>query len=181
MYVFVPFVAVCSFRECHSIFVLCLEERDIVFYACVCQACLSSRNQRHITIAACVSMHICSIHWRRGYYVVHLCVCHICNVWVCWLGLVVLEPSSTHYEKIRRHCPSYLTRSWIFLLGFCVKLRKASISFVMSVRPSAWSNSIPTGRIFIKFDTWVFFANLLNRFRFHWTRDRITPTLHQYQ
>jgi len=32
------------------------------------------------------------------------------------------------------------------------KLRKATVSFVMSVRPSAWNNSAPTGRLFMKFD-----------------------------
>jgi len=42
------------------------------------------------------------------------------------------------------------------LLGAFAKLRKATISFVMSVRlsghPSVWNNSTPTGRIFMKFD-----------------------------
>ena len=37
--------------------------------------------------------------------------------------------------------------------------RKATISFVMSVRLSAWNNSTPTGRIFTKFDIWGFFEN----------------------
>ena len=32
------------------------------------------------------------------------------------------------------------------------KMRKAAISFVMSVRPPTWNNSAPTGRIFMKFD-----------------------------
>ena len=40
------------------------------------------------------------------------------------------------------------------------KLRKATIGFVMSVRPhvrlSAWNNSDPTGRIFMKFDMSIF-------------------------
>ena len=45
-------------------------------------------------------------------------------------------------------------------LGAFVKWRKATISFVMSVCPSAWNNSAPTERIFMKFDTWVFFKNL---------------------
>jgi hypothetical protein len=31
------------------------------------------------------------------------------------------------------------------------KLQKATVSFVMSVRPSAWNNSTPTRRIFMKF------------------------------
>jgi hypothetical protein len=35
-------------------------------------------------------------------------------------------------------------------LGAFAKLRKATISFVISVRLSAWNNSAPTGRIFKK-------------------------------
>jgi len=38
------------------------------------------------------------------------------------------------------------------LLGVFAELRKANISCLMSVRPSAWSNSAPTGRVFMKFD-----------------------------
>jgi hypothetical protein len=42
------------------------------------------------------------------------------------------------------------------LLGAFAKLAKATISFVMSVRPSvcpsAWNNSVPTVRMFMKFD-----------------------------
>jgi hypothetical protein len=37
-------------------------------------------------------------------------------------------------------------------LGAYAKLQKAAISFVMYVRLSAWKNSAPTGRIFVKFD-----------------------------
>ena len=37
-------------------------------------------------------------------------------------------------------------------LGAFEKLLKATVSFVMSVCPSAWTNSVPTGRISIKFD-----------------------------
>jgi hypothetical protein len=43
-----------------------------------------------------------------------------------------------------------------FLMAFSQNLRKATISFVMSVCPSvrlsAWNNSAATGRIFMKFD-----------------------------
>ena len=46
------------------------------------------------------------------------------------------------------------------LLGAFAKLRKATISLVMSVRPSARNNSPATGRIFMKFDIWVFLENL---------------------
>ena len=43
------------------------------------------------------------------------------------------------------------------LLGAFAKLRKATITFVMSVRLSTWNNSTPTGRILIKFDSYAFF------------------------
>jgi hypothetical protein len=54
-------------------------------------------------------------------------------------------------------------------LGAFARLRKATISFSShpsvcpSVRPSAWNNSAPTGRIFMKLDLWVFFENLLRK------------------
>jgi len=55
----------------------------------------------------------------------------------------------------------------LMLLGSFAKLRKATISFVMciclSVRPSEWNNSAPTGRIFMKFDIWSFLENLLRK------------------
>jgi hypothetical protein len=34
----------------------------------------------------------------------------------------------------------------------------------MSVSLSAWNNSAPTGRIFLKFDIWVFFENISRKF-----------------
>jgi len=37
-------------------------------------------------------------------------------------------------------------------LGPFPKLRKATVSFAMSRRPSAWKNWAPTGRVFMKFD-----------------------------
>jgi hypothetical protein len=43
------------------------------------------------------------------------------------------------------------------VLGAFAELRKATISFVMSVRPSAWNNLAPTGQIFMKFGIWLFF------------------------
>jgi len=65
------------------------------------------------------------------------------------------------------------------------KLRKATISFVMPVRPSdrpsvrvsAWNNSAPSGLIFNKADIWVFFENKSRHFKFYWNRARITGTL----
>jgi hypothetical protein len=57
-------------------------------------------------------------------------------------------------EVQKYHCSPTL------LLGAFANLRKASISFVMSVRPSACNNSAPTGRIFMKFDFWIFFRKI---------------------
>jgi hypothetical protein len=44
-------------------------------------------------------------------------------------------------------------------LGSFAKLREATISFVMSVCPSAWNNTTSTGGIFMEFDIWVYFEN----------------------
>jgi len=43
------------------------------------------------------------------------------------------------------------------VLGAFAKLQKATTSFVMSVIPSAWNNSVLTERIFINLDISVFF------------------------
>jgi hypothetical protein len=60
------------------------------------------------------------------------------------------------------------SKAWLqHVLGAFSKSRKESISFSMSVRPSvrpsAWNNSAPTGQIFIKFDTWVFFEKHVDK------------------
>jgi len=57
-------------------------------------------------------------------------------------------------------------REYVIFTGALVKLRKATVSFVMSVRPSARNNSALTGRIFMKFDIGVFFESLQRKFRF---------------
>ena len=43
-----------------------------------------------------------------------------------------------------------------FLCAFA-QIRNAIVSLIMTVRPSSWNNSAPTGRIFIKFDVWLLF------------------------
>jgi hypothetical protein len=58
------------------------------------------------------------------------------------------------------------------------KLSKATISCVMSVRPSAL-NSFPTARISIKFDIWFILQNSREIFKFHSNVTRITVTLHE--
>ena len=53
-------------------------------------------------------------------------------------------------------------------------LRKATISFVLSVCLSAWNNSAPAGRIFTEFVVLVFFENLLRKSKFHSIMAKIT-------
>jgi hypothetical protein len=48
----------------------------------------------------------------------------------------------------------------MLILGAFAKYRKATISFVMFVRPSARNNSAPTGWIIVEFYIWVFFRNI---------------------
>jgi hypothetical protein len=62
------------------------------------------------------------------------------------------------------------------------KLRRATISFVMyvrpSVRPCTWNDSAPTGRIFVKFHICRFFLeNMSRNITFHSTLNIITGTL----
>jgi len=70
----------------------------------------------------------------------------------------------------------------IFSLGAFSNLRKATVSFVLSVRLSAsTNNSAPTAGIFMKFYIWAFFENLSRKFKFHQNLTRITGTLHEDQ
>ena len=66
-------------------------------------------------------------------------------------------------------------------LGLFAKLRKATVSFVTSIRPSAKKKSAPTTRIFKKFDISVFLENLLRNFKVRYNLTRITGTLHDDQ
>ena len=54
-----------------------------------------------------------------------------------------------------------------FLLGASAEVRKATVSFFMSVRPSAWYNLTPTGRIFMKFYISFPSENLSGKFEFN--------------
>jgi hypothetical protein len=58
------------------------------------------------------------------------------------------------------------TNFQVFYQADSQKLRKVTVSFVMSVRPFARSSAILTGRIFIKFDSWVFFEILLRKLKY---------------
>ena len=89
-----------------------------------------------------------------------------------WRGLVPL----TYYPL--------LVLLFLFFLGAVAKLRKETVSFVMSVRPSVCPHGTtrnPTGRIFVQFDIWVYLYILLRKFNFHYNATRITSNLHEDQ
>ena len=44
-----------------------------------------------------------------------------------------------------------------YFFGAFEKFRKATIRFIMSVRPSAWNDPTPNGRMFMKFHICIFF------------------------
>jgi hypothetical protein len=69
----------------------------------------------------------------------------------------------------------------MLLLGAFVKLRKVTIRFIMSVRPSTFHSSAPNGWIFMKFNTWVFLKNLSQKFVFHLNLTRMIDTLQEVQ
>ena len=64
--------------------------------------------------------------------------------------------------------------------GAFVKLRNATISFVMCVCPHG-TTRLPLERVCLKFNIWVFFENLSRKFKFHYNRTKITGTLHEDQ
>jgi len=57
-------------------------------------------------------------------------------------------------------------------LGAFVKLRQATISVIVSM--VTWNYSIPTLRIFMKFDVSIFIDNLSIRFKFHLNLTKMT-------
>jgi hypothetical protein len=51
----------------------------------------------------------------------------------------------------------------------------------LSISPSAWNNSAPTGQISIKFDISVLLENLSRKLKLHYNWTRIKGTLHEKQ
>jgi hypothetical protein len=79
----------------------------------------------------------------------------------------------THVSEGYPYCPVFL--------GAFAKLRKATISFIMFVRPHVSDNSTSSLRIFKESDISVFLAKLLRKFKFHYNRTRIRGTLNEDQ
>jgi hypothetical protein len=64
------------------------------------------------------------------------------------------ELNHTSINAARVYAPYH-----ICILRRVREIAKSDNSFI-SVRPPAWNNSAPTGRIFMRFDIWPFFENL---------------------
>jgi len=69
------------------------------------------------------------------------------------------------------------------LAAFVRSVRKISKSdyWLRHVFISVWNSAAPTGRGFMKFESWVFFENLSRKLKFDWNLRRITGTLNAYQ
>jgi hypothetical protein len=82
------------------------------------------------------------------------------------------------YFRVREYTPIITLLEVVLLCAFA-KLRKASVSFVVSlwpsvclsvrtsVRPSAWHNSVAIGQIFMKFDIWGYSKNMSRKSKFY--------------
>jgi len=79
---------------------------------------------------------------------------------------------SAHFRRVRKIAKSDRYLRHVCLSYVCPSVRP-------SVRPSAWNNSALTGRIFMKFDVWVFFENLWRKFKFHYNLTVVTGTLRE--
>ena len=82
--------------------------------------------------------------------------------------VIIAVFSQIHTKHINTLCGQNVE-----ILDAFAKLRKATISFVMSLCLSTW-NSAPTGQIFMKFDIIVFFEYLTENFKLHYDRTRMT-------
>jgi hypothetical protein len=73
------------------------------------------------------------------------------------------------------------THTWIpSQSGTFAKLWKATISFIMYVCLSFHMEQLGSiGRVFMRFDIWVFSKNLWRKLRFHSNMTRITCSLHE--
>ena len=85
----------------------------------------------------------------------------------------------TMVAEFEDSAPSQKAIVVFFCLVRSQTLREATIIFVISVCPSVWNNSAPTGRIFMKLDIWVFFENLSRKLKFLSNLTRMAGTLYE--
>jgi hypothetical protein len=82
---------------------------------------------------------------------------------------------SVHVLLSRDLIKEFKCGGFILLWGTFAELKKkTAISFVSSACPSAWNNSAPTGRIFMKFYVWGFFERLSRKIQVSLKADKNT-------
>jgi hypothetical protein len=72
-------------------------------------------------------------------------------------------------DGLNIYCDAYEKTQF---LGAFAKFRRATVSFVMTVRPSAWNNWAATGRIFMKLVILDFFEILLKEIQISLNSDK---------
>jgi len=90
-----------------------------------------------------------------------LAVRNVAYMLVCLVKYTSLSPYGMLFLKLtfqKRRNSGALSQNWE---------KRMLASSCLSVCLSAWNNSAPTGRIFLKFDIWVFFENRSRKFKFH--------------
>ena len=97
----------------------------------------------------------------------------ICFAYILFLGRTVLNWTELNMTDVQLwFCDQtfFFLYSMSLFLGGLANLRKATMSFVMSFRPSVLSvrmkNSAPTGTIFMKFYISGFFRNTVEKIQF---------------
>ena len=85
---------------------------------------------------------------------------------LCVLQNLPSRNSSVHFGALQIKVYKHNFKIFQVHLKNCEKRLSASI-VCLSVRPSAWNNSAPPGRIFTKFDIGIFFENILRKSKFH--------------
>jgi hypothetical protein len=68
----------------------------------------------------------------------------------------------------------------LFIVSCGHIVAKVPITFVVSVRLSAYISAVPTGRIFVNFEIDNFYVNVLRRIRFGYNWTKIPGTLHEH-
>jgi len=89
-------------------------------------------------------------------------------------GVVVKRRANLEFLNFKMNRDRLVLKGKEALLGAFEKLRKATVSFVMSVCPPVhlsicpfpWNNSSPTGRNYVKFDIWGFLKICLEKLSF---------------
>jgi len=139
-------------QNCGPFCLLCLDLQTEI-YICYWQTTRQFQNAAGVgptalTVWVCAAWSWVAL-WRNSLTDENYCI--QCNT-ECYTG--VGHDISAHHHSL-------------FLGAFAI-LQKVTISLVMSVRlpaclsicPSAWNNSAPTGWIFMKFSIWLFFKYL---------------------